>query len=237
MTRVAVPTTSADRDDSGRDRVRRRVRVVIAGKIAYNGAEAIVALAAGAVASSSALIGFGLDSIVEVLSALAIAWQFAGGQRHREREHVALRVVAISFFALAAFVSFEAVRTLAGADEPEHSTVGIVLAIVSLVLMPGIAWYQRRLGRELGSASVIADSKQTLVCASLSGVLLFGLATNSLFGWTWADPVAALVIAAAALREGRSAWRGDACCAPTALLAAERPVDQAGDACTDDHCH
>lgn len=227
MAHVALPVGVAA------DRARDRVRLVVTTKIGYNAAEAVVAIAAGAVASSSALIGFGLDSIVEVLSALAIAWQFAGGTRHAERERVALRVVAVSFFALAAFVAFEAVRTLAGDEVPEHSTAGIVLAAVSLVLMPGLAWYQRRLGHELGSASVIADSKQTLVCASLSAVLLFGLATNSLLGWTWADPVAALVIAAAALREGRNAWRGDACCAPTSLLA----PTATSSACTDDHCH
>jgi divalent metal cation (Fe/Co/Zn/Cd) transporter len=227
MAQVALPVGAPS------TRARDRVRLVIGAKIGYNAAEAVVAIAAGAVASSSALIGFGLDSIVEVLSALAIAWQFAGGTRHVERERVALRVVAVSFFALAAFVGFEAIRTLAGDEVPEHSTAGIVLAIVSLVLMPGLAWYQRRLGHELGSASVIADSKQTLVCASLSAVLLFGLATNSLFGWTWADPVAALVIAAAALREGRNAWRGDACCAPTSMLA---PSGESS-TCADDHCH
>jgi divalent metal cation (Fe/Co/Zn/Cd) transporter len=199
--------------------LRRRVRLVVAATITYNVVEAVVALWAGAAASSSALIGFGLDSVVEVLSAAAIAWQFAGGRDHADREHVALRLVAFSFFGLAAFVSIDAVRSLLGAAEPQHSTVGIALAAASLVLMPGLSWFERRTGRELGSTSVVADSKQTLICAALSGVLLVGLVANSALGWSWADPVAALVIAAVALREGLAALRGDTCCAaPVSML-------------------
>lgn len=208
----------------------RQVRRVVAARISYNAVEAVVAIAAGAVASSSALIGFGLDSIVEVLSALAIAWQFAGGRLSEAREHRALRIVAMSFFALAAFVSFESVRTLLGDAEPEHSTVGIVLAATSVIVMPGLALYQRRLGERMGSASVVADSRQTLICAALSGVLLFGLVTNSAFGWSWADPGAALMIAAVAFKEGLEAWRGDACCA-TGLLAATDTPDTCADGC------
>lgn len=209
--------------------LRRRVRRVVTATIAYNAIEAVVALAAGAAASSSALIGFGLDSIVEVLSAAAIAWQFAGGRHHADREHVALRVVAVSFFALAAFVTVDAVRALTGTAEPEHSPVGIALAAVSLTLMPGLSWLERRAGRELGSASVVADSKQTMICAALSAVLLVGLLANSALGWSWADPVAALVIAAVAVREGRAALRGDTCCAPVAvLLASQEPDDCCG---------
>ena len=108
--------------------------------------------------------------------------------------------------------AFESVRALLGASQAEHSTVGIVLAAVSLAVMPGLSLAQRRAGRELGSASAVADSKQTLLCTYLSAVLLVGLAVNSLFGWTWADPVAGLVIAAVALKEARAAWKGDACC-------------------------
>ena len=203
--------------------LRRRVRLVVAATITYNAVEAVVALTAGVAASSSALIGFGLDSIVEVLSAAAIAWQFAGG-RHEDREHVALRVVACSFFALALFVAVDAVRALTGAAEPQPSTVGVVLASVSLAVMPGLSWLERRTGRELGSASVVADSKQTLICAALSAVLLVGLLANGVLGWSWADPVAALVIAAVAVREGVEALRGDTCCTPVAVLLAE-PAD------------
>ena len=198
--------------------LRRRVRLVVAATITYNVVEAVIALTAGIAASSAALVGFGLDSVVEVLSAGAIAWQFAGGRPHAEREHVALRLVGTSFFALAAFVTVDALRSLAGATEPQHSTPGIVLAAVSLAVMPGLSWFERRTGRELGSASVVADSSQTMICAALSAVLLVGLVLNSTLGWTWADPLAALVIAAVAVREGRSALRGDICCSPVAAL-------------------
>lgn len=201
--------------------LRRRVRLVVAATITYNVIEAVVALAAGAAASSSALIGFGLDSVVEVLSAAAIAWQFAGGRDHAQREHVALRAVAFSFFGLAGFVAVDALRSLTGSAEAQHSPVGIALAAVSLTLMPGLSWFERRTGRELGSASVVADSKQTLICAALSAVLLVGLLANSALGWSWADPLAALVIAAVALREGVAALRGDTCCAPVAVLLAD----------------
>ena len=141
-----------------------------------------------------------------------VAWQFSG-RDPEAREKVALRAIAVSFFALAAFVTVDAVRSLVGAGEADHSTVGLVLAAVSLGVMPLLSYGQRRTGRELGSRSAVADSKQTLLCTYLSAVLLVGLALNSLFGWSWADPVAALVIAAVAVREGREAWRGDACCA------------------------
>ncbi|MEV7548375.1 cation transporter [Amycolatopsis sp. NPDC089917] len=189
----------------------RRVRLLVAATITYNVIEAIVAISAGTVASSTALIGFGLDSVIEVASAAAVAWQFSG-KDPEARERTALRVIAVSFFALAAYVTVESVRTLFGADPAEHSTVGIVLAAVSLLVMPFLSHAQRRAGRELGSASAVADSKQTLLCTYLSGVLLVGLLLNSLFGWYWADPLVALVIAAVAIKEGREAWRGEHCC-------------------------
>ncbi|GII58604.1 hypothetical protein Pth03_69930 [Planotetraspora thailandica] len=190
----------------------RRIRLLVAATITYNVAEAAVALTAGTAASSAALVGFGLDSAIEVASALAVAWQFSGAD-HERRERAALRIIALSFFALAAYVSVDAVRALLGTGEAEHSTTGMVLAALSLLVMPVLSRAQRRAGRELGSASAVADSKQTLLCTYLSAVLLVGLALNSLFGWSWADPVAALVIAAVAVKEGREAWRGDACCA------------------------
>ena len=195
----------------------RRIRLFVAATITYNVIEAAVALTAGTQASSSALIGFGLDSVIEVTSALAVAWQFAG-RDPEARERTALTVIAVSFFALAAFVTVDAVRSLLGAREAEHSTVGLVLAALSLAIMPVLSYAQRRAGRELGSASAVADSKQTLLCTYLSGVVLVGLALNSLFGWSWADPIAALVIAGVAVKEGREAWRGDACCSPVAGL-------------------
>ncbi|GAA0467528.1 hypothetical protein Aca07nite_70970 [Actinoplanes capillaceus] len=211
----------------------RRVRWLVAATISYNVIEAVVAITAGTIASSTALIGFGLDSVIEVSSAAAVAWQFAGKDPER-REKTALRVIAVSFFALAAYVTVESVRALIGGAEADHSTVGLVLAAVSLALMPGLSYAQRRAGRELGSRSAVADSKQTLLCTYLSAVLLVGLAVNSLFGWSWADPIAALVIAAVAVKEGREAWRGDACCAPNPLAAAQEAGSDGG--CADGCC-
>ncbi|MBN6056514.1 cation transporter [Nonomuraea sp. RK-328] len=196
---------------SRRAALKRRIRLLVAATIAYNVVEAVVAVTAGSIASSAALIGFGLDSVVEVASAAAVAWQFSAAD-HERRERTALRLIAISFFALAAYVTFDAVRALLGTGAAEHSTPGLILAAVSLVVMPFLSYAQRRAGRELGSASAVADSRQTLLCTYLSAVLLAGLALNSLFGWSWADPIAALVIAAVAVKEGREAWRGDACC-------------------------
>ena len=202
---------------SRRSVLSRRIRFFVVATISYNVIEAIVALSAGASASSTALIGFGLDSVIEVSSAAAVAWQFAG-RDPEVREKVALRVIACSFFGLAAFVTIDALRTLLGGGEAEPSTVGLVLAAVSLAVMPVLSWGQRRTGRELGSRSAVADSKQTLLCTYLSAVLLVGLGLNSLFGWAWADPIAGLVIAGVAVREGVEAWRGDSCCSPVAAL-------------------
>lgn len=191
----------------------RRIRLFVAATITYNVVEAVVAITAGTVASSTALIGFGLDSVIEVSSAAAVAWQFAG-KDPQARERTALRAIAWSFFALAAYVSLDAVVALAGGTHAGHSTVGLLLATVSLAVMPLLSFGQRRAGRQLNSRSAVADSKQTLLCTYLSAVLLVGLALNSLFGLAWADPLAALVIAVVAVKEGRDAWRGDACCAP-----------------------
>jgi len=194
----------------------RRVRLLVATTITYNLVEAAVALTAGAAASSTALVGFGLDSLIEVSSAAAVAWQFSArtARLRQDRERTALRVVALSFFALAGYVAVEAVRALAGGGHPGTSRVGLVLAGVSVVVMPVLSAAQRRTGQELGSASAVADSSQTLLCTCLSAVLLVGLALNALFGLGWADPAAGLVIAALALVEGRRAWRGDGCCTP-----------------------
>ncbi|XVQ07582.1 cation transporter [Spirillospora sp. CA-255316] len=200
----------------------RRVRLLVYATITYNAIEAITAITAGTVASSGALVAFGLDSVIEIASAVAVAWQFSARDptvvEHRERR--ALRIIAVSFFALALYVAVNSLRTLLGSEEAGHSTPGLILAALSLALMPGLSYAQRRAGRELGSASAVADSKQTLLCTYLSAVLLIGLALNSLFGWTWADPLAAMVIAAVAIKEGREAWRGEGCCATPTPAAA-----------------
>jgi divalent metal cation (Fe/Co/Zn/Cd) transporter len=188
----------------------RRIRLLVAATITYNVIEAVVALAEGTRVSSSALIGFGLDSVAEISSAAAVAWQFAA-KDPETREKAALRFIAFSFFALAAYVAVDAVQSLLGFGEPRPSAIGITLAAASLVVMPVLSLAQRRAGRELGSWSAVADSKQTLLCTYLSLVLLVGLMLNSFWGWSWADPVAAIGIAAIAVREGMNAWRGDPC--------------------------
>ena len=192
-------------------RLGRRAQLLAAASVGYNLVEAVIAITAGLVAGSVALVGFGLDSVVEVSSGLIILWQF----RHplpEARERRALRLMAVSFFALAAYVAFESVRTLVTGHDPESSPVGIGLAAVSLMVMPFLSWAQRRTGRALGSHAVVADSTQTLLCTYLSAVLLVGLVMNATLGWSWADPLAGLVIAAVAVKEGRDAWRGHGCC-------------------------
>ncbi|MEU5368169.1 cation transporter [Streptomyces sp. NPDC005951] len=213
-----MTTLSLGPSPARRDALARRIRLLVAATIAYNVIEAIVALTAGTLASSSALIGFGLDSVIEVSSAAAVAWQFSAREHavREARERTALRVIAVSFLALAAYVAVDAVRALAGMGEAEPSPLGIVIAALSLAVMPFLSAAQRRAGREIGSASAVADSKQTLLCTYLSAVLLVGLILNAAFGWSWADPVAALAIAGIAVKEGREAWRGKGCCAPTA---------------------
>jgi divalent metal cation (Fe/Co/Zn/Cd) transporter len=193
--------------------LRRRIRLLVAATITYNVIEAIVAISAGTIASSIALIGFGLDSVIEVSSAAAVAWQFAGPDPER-REKVALRIIAGSFFVLAGYVAVEASRAVIGGHQPEQSDVGIVLVAISVVIMPILSWAQRRAGRELGSASAVADSRQTLLCTYLSMAVLVGLVLNAALGWWWADPVAALGLAVVAVREGRAALRGQTCCSP-----------------------
>ena len=213
-------TTTATSALPDRARLGRRAQLLAAASVTYNILEAVVAVTAGVVAGSVALIGFGLDSVIEVSSGLIILWQF----RHRvpeSRERSALRLIGVSFFALAAYVTVESVRILIGAGDPAPSPVGIVVAAVSLLIMPLLSLAQRRTGRALGSASVVADSTQTLLCSYLSAVLLAGLLLNSLLGWGWADPIAGLIIAGIAVREGIGAWRGDACCTPIATGATD----------------
>ena len=210
----------------------RRAQWLAGASVAYNAVEATVAIGAGAAASSIALVGFGLDSIVEMSSGLIILWQF----RHRmpeTRERRALRLIALSFFALAGYVTVESLRALLGGPSAESSPVGIAIAALSLMIMPVLSWAQRRTGQQLGSTTVVADSKQTLLCTYLSGVLLVGLVLNSALGWWWADPVVGLVVAALAVREGREAWRGEACtCIPVLDGAADTECGCADEGCT-----
>lgn len=236
---MAVNGTRPALTQHERKRLGRRAQLLAGASVTYNVVEAAVAITAGLVAGSVALVGFGLDSIVEVSSGLIILWQF----RHRmpeSRERTALRLMAVSFFALAAYVGAESMRALVSGHEPDSSTVGIVLAALSLVVMPFVSWAQRRTGRALGSNAVVADGTQTLLCTYLSAVLLLGLVLNATLGWFWADPLAGLVIAGVAIREGRDAWRGKGCCGPvgtpargeaTACACTDAPED-----CTNSCC-
>lgn len=203
-----------------RARLVRTIRWAVVFLIAYNVVEAIIALLASGEVNSSALFGFGLDSVVEVLSSAAVAWQFSSKDPavHESREKTALRFIAITFFATAIMVTYESLSSLISGERAGESVVGIVLAAASLVTMPIVSYIQRRAGKELGSKSAVADSRQALLCSLLSAVLLVGLGLNFLFGWWWADPIAALIIAVFAVREGIEAWRGDTCASSELLF-------------------
>ena len=192
--------------------LRRRIRWLVAATISYNIIEAIISVTAGLAASSGALVSFGLDSLIEVFSAAAVAWQFSHGEPERF-EKPTLRAIAISFFALATYVIVNAVLSMTGVVNAEHSATGIVITSLSVIIMPFLSLLQRRTGRELGSATAVADSKQTLLCTYLSAAVLVSLLLNTLFGWSWTDPIAALVIGGFAIREGWQAWKGHiGCC-------------------------
>lgn len=193
-----------------RDRLRQRGRLLAWLTIMWNVVEGLVALVSGIAAGSLALIGFGLDSFIEVFAGSVVLWQLRGVEEDRELR--ALRLIALSFFALAGYVVVEAVRDLAVHNRAGESAVGIGLAIVSLAVMPALAWAKRRTGRQLGNPVIVADATETALCSYLSAILLAGLVLNATVGWWWADPLAAVGIAALAAREGREAWRGDTCC-------------------------
>lgn len=203
-----------------RDAAVTKARWLNAATIGWNGVEGIVAVLAGLAAGSVSLVGFGFDSGIEVSAALVLAWRLRkerDGGCMQSSDRLATRAIAVSFAALATYVAIEATRDLAGASHADVSVVGIVLATLSLALMPALARAKRRLAPALGSQAVLADAKQTNLCALLSGVVLAGLGANALFGWWWADPVAGLGIAVLAGAEAVRTWRAesleDTCCA------------------------
>ncbi len=202
-----------------------RIRLIVSITIGYNLIEAVVAISAGTIAGSGALVAFGLDSTIEVLSAAAVAWQFT--RRDPERwEKPTLRVIAVAFFALAAYVVASSFVTLIARIDVEQSPIGIALTALSVVVMPFLSLAERRAGRELGSATAVADSKQTLICTYLSAAVLSGLVLNASVGWWWADAIAGLVIAIFAVREGLEAWRGDACATSVGMLLEQEDDDE-----------
>jgi divalent metal cation (Fe/Co/Zn/Cd) transporter len=196
-----------------RARLVRRARLLAWGGNAWHFVEFAIALGAGIAAGSIALVGFGFDSLIEALAGFVIIWRFAARRAHVETtERRAQQVIALSYFLLVAYISVEATRTLALGDQPETSWVGIGLAAFTAPTMPLLARAKRRVGRGLGSAATVSEAAQNQICAYLSVALLVGLLLKALAGWWWADPAAALVIAAVAGREGVRSWRGEGCC-------------------------
>lgn len=189
----------------------RRGRVLAWLTVAWNAVEAAVSIGAGALAGSTALVGFGVDSLIEGSSGAVMLWRFAGGREREDRERLALRLVGVSFLLLAAYLLFEAVRSLVEGERPDASVPGIAIAALSLVVMPLLARAKRRVAAALGSRAQHADSRQTDLCAYLSAILLAGLGLNALLGWWWADPVASLVMVPIIAREGVEAVRGEHC--------------------------
>ena len=177
--------------------------------IVWNSLEAIIAIVAGIVAGSIALVGFGFDSVIEVSSGAIILWRLFAGE-HREK--LALKLVGVSFLALTAYIAFDAVKSLWFREPPETTFVGIGIAALSLIVMPILARAKRNVAKQLNSNAMFADSRQTDLCAYLSGILLGGLILNAIFGWWWADPVAALIMVPIIAKEGIGALRGETCC-------------------------
>lgn len=192
----------------------RRARLLSWISLAWMGAEGALAITAGILAGSIALVGFGIDSFIEGIASLVIVWRFTGARLHSgAAERRAQRLVAIQFFLLAPYVSFEAIEKLAGGEQPRTSWLGVALTASSLAGMPMLGIAKRRLAERLGSAATRGEGMQNILCAYLAAAVLAGLLGNTLFGLWWLDPVAALAIAAVAVKEGRASWRGEGCCA------------------------
>ncbi|MGZ6564600.1 MAG: cation transporter [Solirubrobacteraceae bacterium] len=213
---VIQATPSSQRLDDrvpDRERLQARARLLARGGLVWHGVEAAIAIVAGAVAGSIALIAFGADSLIEALAGIIVLWRFNVARADSEHaEWRAQQLIAITFWLLAAYVTVDATITLASGEHPASSPVGIGLSIVTLIAMPLLANAKANVARQLGSHAGHSESRQNMLCAYLSAALLIGLTLNAAFGWWWADPATALVIAAVAAREGRESWRGESCC-------------------------
>jgi divalent metal cation (Fe/Co/Zn/Cd) transporter len=209
----------------------RRVKLLSWISLVWMGAEGTIAIVAGILAGSIALVGFGIDSAIEGFASAIIVWRFTGSRIHSHRaEQRAQKLVAAQFFLLAPYVAFEAVHRLITGERPDVSWLGMALAASSLIGMPLLGLAKVRLAHQLGSAATKGEGNQNLLCAYLAGAVLVGLAANAAFGLWWLDPVAALVIAAVAVREGVETWRGEGCCAgptigPTSATCADGCCD------------
>jgi divalent metal cation (Fe/Co/Zn/Cd) transporter len=219
---VAPPPSPTGSRASLVDRARRLAWI----GLGWHGIEAGVAIGAGIVAGSVALVGFGADSLIELAAGLVVLWRLASARAIGERR--AQQMIAVSFYLLSAYVAVEAIRSLAAEDRPAVSWVGIGLSVLTLATMPPLAKAKAQVAEGLGSSATKSESRQTMLCAYLSAGLLLGLGLNALLGWWWADPVTALGIAAVAVKEGRNAWRGEACCTA--------PIGADGDGCMGGCC-
>jgi divalent metal cation (Fe/Co/Zn/Cd) transporter len=231
-----IQLSTKPKKSAERERLIRRAKQLAWLGVGWHGVEAAIAVGAGLVAGSIALVGFGADSLIESFAGLILLWRFAASRAASEdAERRAQKLIALSFYAIAAYVGFEAVRSLLLGDRPEASWVGIALAAVTLVAMPPLAIAKGRIGEKLGSSATKSEGQQNMLCAYLSAALLVGLGANALFGLWWADPVTALVIAGVAVKEGRESWHGESCCTAPMVAGAEGAhCDACG--CDDDGC-
>jgi divalent metal cation (Fe/Co/Zn/Cd) transporter len=208
-----LPVTISDANDrETRQRLTSRARRLTKLSLAWHALEAAIAIAAGVIAGSVALVGFGADSVIEAGAGLVVLWLVTGERLSSHRaERTAQQLIAASFLALALYVTIESARDLTAEHHPAVSWAGVALAAVTLIAMPPLAAAKRKVGTALGSAATASESRQTMLCAYLSAALLVGLLANALAGWWWADPMVALLIAAVALTEARDAWQGESC--------------------------
>lgn len=226
---IQIQASKAPKADE-REKLVRRAKLLAWVGIGWHGIEAAIAVAAGTVAGSIALIGFGADSLIESVAGLILIWRFAASRSaSSEAERRAQKLIALSFYLLGAYVGIESVRSLFTGESPDPSWVGIGLSVVTLLTMPPLAIAKARIGEKLASSATKSEGQQNMLCAYLSAALLIGLGANALFGLWWADPVTALIIAGVAVKEGRESWRGESCC--TAPI-----PDSGGDHCEDDCC-
>jgi divalent metal cation (Fe/Co/Zn/Cd) transporter len=216
-TQAVIGASGPTISEPDRDRLVRRAKALSWLSLAWMTVEGAVAITAALTAGSIALLGFGLDSVIEALASVIVIWRFTGQRRVSDQaEERAQRLVAISFFLLAPYIAQDAVRALIVADHPSTSWVGIGLSISSLILMPLLGRAKQRIGSQLGSAATAGEGTQNLLCAYLAVGVLAGLLLNAAFGLWWADPVIGIAIAGLAVKEGHETWRGEGCCAPTA---------------------
>jgi divalent metal cation (Fe/Co/Zn/Cd) transporter len=216
---LLAPSASSDRS-----RLVVRAKLLAWVGVGWHGIEASVAIGAGLLAGSIALVGFGADSLIESVAGFVLLWRFAASRASSQSaEARAQKLIGTSFYLIAIYVGAEAVRSLVSGERPDPSWVGIGLAAVTLVTMPPLAIAKERIGERLGSSATKSEARQNMLCAYLSAALLVGLGANALLGWWWADPVTALLVAGVAVREGRESWRGETCCA--APVVADEPCD------------